>query len=371
MITMSKATRIRRAVTCGFAVLLLTLAAGPAVGTETSPDDSSTNESSTNRSSSEERDEYTRLLEKANSAYNERNYEQALTKYTRAAQHSPTNAFPYLGIARSYFWMDRYSVAVHHYDLFLQVAGQQSNPPDRVTDQLKDSRSERKLASSRSEGEAWQRPEAQRRLVSALRDELDDGNAYTAGGGGAWALYEALLRTDYVAPNLARLRSRLARKLVDEVDRRLVPEDSGFIPERSLDDWKEDRQRLDAASSIPVNEPLAERIASRKRVISAGIDMLNGNHGRAAEQFSEAADEMTEWQFLRWLRIACLIRTERYEAAEEAIAASRDKPFVTSQITRYLDLMEGLIAQRRGEMERASEVFDRLMQGASSNPDAS
>lgn len=371
MIAMHETTRIRRAITCCVTGLLLTLTAGPAMGAETSPEGSSTNESSENRSSSEKRDDYTRLLGQANSEYNKRNYEQALTRYTRAAQQSPTNAFPYLGIARSYFWMDRYSAAVHHYDLFLQVAGQQSTPPDRVTDQLKDARSERKLASSRSEGEAWQRPEAQRRLVSALRDELDDGNAYTAGGGGAWALYEALLRTSYVAPDLARLRSRLARKLVDEVDRRLVPEGSGFIPERSLDDWKEDQKRLDAAATIPVNEPLAERIDSRTRVISAGIDMLNGNHGRAAEQFGSAAEEITEWRFLRWLRIACLIRSERYTAAETAIEASRNKPFVTSQITRYLDLMEGLIAQRRGNDERASEIFDGLMRGGSSNPSSS
>ncbi len=365
---MVEPTHIKPVVACCFAGLLVTLTAGEAVGAKRSSEPSATNNSSSeDRSSSQGQNDYKQALDQANTAYNKRNYEQALTKYTRAAQQSPTNAFPYLGIARSYFWMDRYSAAVRHYDLFFKVADQQSSPPDRVTDQLKDARSERKLASSRSDGEAWQRPEAQRRLVSALRDELDDGNAYTAGGGGAWALYEALLRTNYVAPDLARLRSRLARKLVDEVDRRLVPEDSGVIPRRSLGDWKEDQQRLEAATSIPVNEPLAKRMNSRKQVIAAGIDMLNGNHGSAADQFSEAADEIDEWQFLRWLRIACLIRSERYDAAENAIEASRGKPFVTSQITRYLDLMEGLIAQRRGNNERASEIFNELIRGGNSD----
>jgi tetratricopeptide (TPR) repeat protein len=306
-------------------------------------------------------EEFAAKLQAANDAYNNNKYEAALAAYTDAAQLSPTDPFPYVGIARAYFWMDRYAAAVFHYDLFLKVASRRNDTRQKVDNQLKAARSERRLASSRSDGDAWQRPEAQRRLVSALRDELDEGAAYTAGGGGAWALYKALIRTNYVEPDLERLRRRLARKLVGEVDERLTPSSGALVPTRALEDWKEDDKRLEAAASLYVTGGLQERIDTRRKVVTAGIDMLNGNHADAATAFEQALGSLEDWTFLRWLRIACLIRSSQYKQANQAIASARNRPFITSNIQAYLTLMEGVIAQRQGRDDEAARIFRDLM----------
>ena len=325
-------------------------AAAPEEGTEA---EETSDEDSPGEKPSDER--YQRLLDQGRDAYNAKKYDEAADHYIRAAQTFPTRPQAYRNLARTYFWEKAYAQAIVYYDFYLKLV-----PDAKDVGKVK---RERKLAAQRAGDDVWQRPDSQTRVLETLRDALTDGRAYTQGGGGAWALYESLVRTGYVAPDLARIKQRLRKKLVDEFEGLLVSDSGQPVPILNLEEWQRQQMRLEAARSI-TEEPAVQKIIDRRlKIADAAIAMLNGRYDDAAKLSADALEANPDMPFVHWYRLTALAHDERYEEAREALETYREKldePSADEQ--QYLEVMEAILAHRDGDPTKASERYRKILE---------
>lgn len=298
---------------------------------------------------------YNRLLEMGRAAYNDENYQKATDAYLDAAQTFPERPEAYRNLARTYFWRKQYPRAGVYYDYYLQLV-----PAEKDVSKVK---RERKLAADRAGDDVWQRPDSQKRVLKALREALTDGEAYTEGGGGAWALYEALLRTGYVAPELAHLRDRLRKKLVDEFEGLVVTDGDQPVPVLSLEEWQRQQMRLEAARSIADQPDLRKVVDRRMHVTDTALALLNGRHSDAAELAAEAIDRNPDMPFLYWYHSTALVEAGRPVRARQALDRfEQNTDAGQTGEDSYIEVLRAVLNDRTGDSEAAADAYRRLLE---------
>ncbi len=300
---------------------------------------------------------YSTTMKAANAAYNNGDYKQAANRYLEAIQAAPRRAEPYRNLARSYFWLGKYAAAVTYYDFYVQLA-----PDSEDVNQIQ---SERRLAASRSGDDIYTMPESQQMARRALEQQLDSGRAYTSGGGGAWGLYNSLIRTNYARPDLANFQRRLVRKLLEEFDGMLVPESGQPVPRLDLEGWQLQLDRLQAARQLTGDEGLIDIVDSRSAVAEAGIALLTGNRGEAVALINGAMQKNPDLTFLHWFQVIALIESNQNEQALEAVAelgrqlAKTDAP---SSHVEYASVLRASILRRLGRHEDAADLYLQILE---------
>ncbi|MFU8804764.1 MAG: tetratricopeptide repeat protein [Bradymonadaceae bacterium] len=287
---------------------------------------------------------------RGNKAYNESRYAEAEQAFIEAIQTSPERPEAYRNLARTYFWQDQYSAATAYYDFYIRL-----NPQGEDAEQI---RSERRLASNRAGGEAWTMPESQRMALRALQNELDEGRAYTAGAGGAWGLYRALLRMQYAQPDLAVMRRQLLRRLVDEFEGHLIASEHQPSPILDLDDWKVQEERLAAARRISDDELVEDMLRRRELIVRAAQALLNHQFDHAVRLSAQAAEENPDMLFVNWYRITALTRSGKLEAALEVLETfARRLAQTAPHHLSYARIMRASLLRTMGREEDAAEMY--------------
>lgn len=287
-------------------------------------------------------------LEDANAAYNNGNYKRAVEGYIEAIQAGPREARAYRNLARSYFWLSKYAAAMTYYDFYIQLA-----PDAKDIEQIQ---SERRLASSRAGDEIYTLTESQKMARRALMEQLEGGRAYTSGGGGAWGLYNSLLRTDYARPNLADFQRRLVRSLLEEFDGMLVPTSGQPVPQLDLDQWQLQSQRLEAARLLTRDEAMRGIIERRSAVAEAGIAFLTGNREGAVALIQMALEKNPDLSFLRWHHVVALMEAGQNEQALEAVGELDESLAATNASDSHVDYATVLRANILRQLERHDDA---------------
>jgi tetratricopeptide (TPR) repeat protein len=294
-------------------------------------------------------------VKRGNAAYNDGDYDTARRAYVDAIQASPSKAAAYRNLARTYFWEDRYGAAAAYYDHYLRLA-----PDAEDIDKVK---AERRLAAERARDTVYTVSDVQRRALEALQKELESGRAYTSGGGGAWGLYETLLRTGYAEPQLAQLRARLSRRILDEFDATIVPKSNQLTPRLDLDDWQLQAERLSAARSIADDPALAEILKTRSTVVEAAIAMLTGQWADAAKLARLARTSNPDLGFLAWFEASSLIGAKKYDEALTFLdQLARDMLDRDQSKLDYVRLLRAIALQKLERHDDASELYLEVLE---------
>ncbi|MBA2664122.1 MAG: hypothetical protein H0U74_17660 [Bradymonadaceae bacterium] len=296
----------------------------------------------------------TSALKRANDAYNQSRYDEARDGFIEAIQAEPHAPDAYRNLARTYFWQNDYSSATAYYDLYMRLAAEAAD--------LEQVRAERRLAATRAGDQIWQMPEGQRLALKALGDELDEGRAYTAGGGGAWGLYRTLLRMQFAQPELAQLRRRLVRRLLDEYEGLMVPQVNQLAPLLDLEDWKVQRERLRAARTLTNDEAMLDVLRRREMIVEAAEALLLGRYPAAATLAESAASENADIAFLHWYRIAALIYAGRHALAMTAVEelGRRLLDAAPAQLD-YARIVRAAVLQASGKHDDAAGIYLDLL----------
>lgn len=295
---------------------------------------------------------YSVTMKAANAAYNNGDYKQAASGYVRSIQAAPRKPEAYRNLARSYFWLGKYAAAVAYYDFYVQLA-----PDAKDVEQIQ---SERRLAASRAGDDIYTLPESQQMARRALDQQLDAGRAFTSGGGGAWGLYNSLLRTDYARPDIANFERRLVRKLLEEFDAMLVPESGQPVPRLDLESWQLQLDRLQAARQLTDDEGLLDIIDSRSAVAESGIALLTGNRDEAVALINGAIKKNPDLGFLHWFRVVALLEANQNTQALDAVSelgrqlAAMNAP---SSHIEYASVLRASILRRLGRHDDAGDLY--------------
>ena len=290
-----------------------------------------------------------------NALYNKGNYKGAITHYAAAIQAEPSNGPPYRNMARCYFWLEQYAAASAYYDFYLRVADAETKDVDTI-------RKERKLAIERAGSSVYVLPPNQKQALTALTQELTSGSAYTDGGGGAWALYKALLRTGFAEPTLTDLRSQLTRRLLDEFDASMIPPMGSFTPVLDMDGWRVQAGRLEAARSLARDPALKEVAARRAKVVAAANALLSGDFNEAAVLSKTAQVENPDLDFLRWFTVSALLKSNQHDVALATIKElARKSKEVSPALLEYARVLRAIALQKAGRSDDAAEVFSDVL----------
>lgn len=267
----------------------------------------------------------------ARAAYSAEDFDAAARFLVEAIHRDPENARYYLGLARAEYWRGDYDKAVYYYDLYLGSLAGFIAPDARAADRPDRVRSERNSANAeRANAAAPVRPpEAAESAREALEARITEGPILATTGGGALALYDAMLRAGYAHPNLLQIRARLASALLAEATS-IVDEDVATIPQLTLVQWRTQRDRFEAWKRLvpaPAERPdtdippsaLAgdiggtaitpwERADAHVAFCEGQIQALNENPMQAAERFRLAIEQMPEHLPARMGRLNALYR---------------------------------------------------------------
>lgn len=294
--------------------------------------------------------QWTDAFKRANVAYNAEKYEEAVSLYVAAIQADPSQPAAYRNLARTYFWLDRYASAVAHYDNYLRLATGASD--------LEQIKSERRLASDRAGEAVWTMPDPQRLTRAALNDALEEGAAFTEGGGGAWGLYQTLLRTGYAQPELAQLRARLARRLLDEYEAALMTESTQPTPRLSMGDWQVQMERLSHARSVARDEAVRDVVDRRATIAEAALALLTGQSGEAAGLAELAATNNPDYAFVKWYEIVALMEADRPEDALEKLQAfARELATNNPSMLDYARVLRAEILRRTDRSSDSADLY--------------
>jgi tetratricopeptide (TPR) repeat protein len=294
-------------------------------------------------------------VKSGNTAYNGGDYASALRWYTQAIQADSNQATTYRNLARTYFWQDQYAAATSFYDHYLRLA-----PADALD--LEQVKAERKLASTRAGEDVWTIPDNQRLARQALDSELQTGKAFSEGGGGAWGLYETLIRTGYVQPDLAQLKSTLTRRVLDEFEGLLQPQGNDLVPQLSIEAWQMQSQRLAAARAVVLDPTVTAMIDRRSTVVEAGLALLGGRTAKAVDLAKLARKENPDLKWTPWYEIVALTRAGSHEAALETLESfSRQLRQENPAQLPYATTMKAIILQRLERWDDAAQTFQIVL----------
>lgn len=295
-------------------------------------------------------------VKEGNAAYNGGDYPAAQRWYTQAIQADPNQPAPYRNLARAYFWQDNYSAATAFYDHYLRLAPMDATDLDQV-------RAERKLASNRAGDNVWILPDNQRLARQALDAELQNGKAYTDGGGGAWGLYETLVRTGYAQPDMAQIRATLARRLVDEFEGLLQPGGSDLVPQLSFEAWQVQSQRLAVAQRV-VSDPAAlDALLRRATVVEAAISLLGGRTSNAVDLARLARSQNPDLKWTGWYEVVALSNAGKHQEALDALETfARTLRAENPAQLPYASTLKAMLLQRLERWDDAAATFELVLQ---------
>ncbi|RAL22283.1 hypothetical protein DL240_10550 [Lujinxingia litoralis] len=296
---------------------------------------------------------YQAALDRGTSRYNGGEYEAARQAFVQAAQIVPGQAASYRNLARANFWLERYAEATHHYDHYLRLA-----PEAGDAEQI---RLERRMAATRAAGQGYVVPGAQRQALEALERELTRGQALTPAGGGAYGLYQTVLRMGYAAPELAQIQARLAQRLVDEHDAGLLAAPSGLVPTLDQQDWAVQRERLQLAAELTPDPLTAELVERRLLVVEAAEALLGSRLDRAAERAQEAAEANPDLRFVGWYQVAALAAGGEHERALQALDAFRARADWDAPTDRQAAVLRAQLLQALGRSEEAARALESAL----------
>lgn len=336
----------------------LFLAPAVALSAADSGDETEDSAGETPRSDSKEesaRDQKANALSQAaNRAYNDGDYSASEAQFRELIQLVPDRRTAYRNLARSYFWQAKYPEAVAYYDIYLRVS---ADADDREQIQ-----SERRLATSRAGDRVWSLPSAQAQVLSALESALENGHAYTAGEGGAWGIYNALLRAGYAQPELAGLKRRLARNLLTEFVGLLVPDAGQPTPQLDLDDWRVQQERLDAVLGLSDDPEVIDVVERRSSLTAAATALLTDRFERARALSQQAAEDNPDQPFILWFLARAELENSR--PAEALKTLERIKTESASQhpaLEDYAEIFRAAVLQRMNNSDEAAEIYLKLI----------
>lgn len=294
------------------------------------------------------------LLKAANQTYNAGDYAQAALQFRQVIQRDPQRPIAYRNLARSYFWQAEYPEAVAYYDFYLRVA-----PEAQDRQQVE---SERRLAASRAAERVWRTPPAQAQAFDALEAALETGHAYSAGAGGAWGIYRSLLRTGFAQPELAGVKRRLVRKLLDEYVGLLVPAAGQPVPRMELDDWRVQLERLDAVKDLSDDPAILQVVSPRALLARAAVALLSDRADRAKTLSAQAAEENPDMPFIGWFQVRALLDLGEHQAALDALdALSAQLSPMHPDFAAYADILRAAALERLGQSDEAAQIYLRLL----------
>lgn len=316
--------------------------------------------------------------------YGEENFTEARRYIIEAIQREPNVAIYYLGLARTEYWLGHFDNAVYYYDIYLVDLAQQIPSDVREADMPSRVRGEREAANgARTMPTASpQAPQASTAARAAFDARVTEGPILTSTGGGAVAMYEAMLRAGYANPDLVDVKERLATALLREAGE-VVGDHDAALPVLSLAQWQTQQERLDrwlaltpdvasATNGIPpsaMDPAVASTLNRRARVrahvalCGAQIQYLNQNYTQAAEGFRSAFELLPDFVPAHMGRLNALVRLgNASETAEPEILR------LENQLQRHApnsvglaDVYRAAFAAQRGDGEGAARALGTLL----------
>jgi tetratricopeptide (TPR) repeat protein len=308
--------------------------------------------------------------QEARTLYGDGNYEEAGRYIVEALQRSPRNTQYVLGLARTYNWLTRYDEAVFYYDLYL--VDLLSELPDNLAarDRIDAVRAERDSANEQRQESASpvQMPAQQDIARDAVRQRISEGPILTESGGGAVAMYWALLRTGYARPDLGLVRADLRAALESEI-RRDVASNRATIPVLNLRAWTTHQQRLiateDLLDEVPSGSPeLSPDLTAIRLFIDGQLQMLNENPGPALAQFDAAIALSPTLLPAHIARLNALLATSQSGRPEgEAALAAARTAIDRADPARigFVSIYEAAFAAQAGRTRDAAEQLHELL----------
>lgn len=298
---------------------------------------------------------YAAAVKEGNAAYNRGDYPGAQRAYIQAIQADPDQAVPYRNLARAYFWQDQYAAATAFYDDYLRLASLDATDLDQV-------KAERKLAATRAGDHVWTLPDNQRLARAAFIAELQKGPAFAEGGGGAWGLYETLLRTGYCQPDLAQLKATLVRRLLDEFEAGLQTQGNDLVPQQSFESWSVQSQRLAAARQIAADPTLVDVLARRATIVEAALALLGGRAANAVDLARLANKQNPDLKWTNWYVIVSLTQAGQHAEALEALENyARELRAQNPAQLPYATTIKAMLLQRLERWDDAAQAFQLVL----------
>jgi tetratricopeptide (TPR) repeat protein len=316
--------------------------------------------------------------EEARSYYAEGDFEAALPGAIAAVQQAPAAPEYYLGAARILFQMERYDEAVFYYDIYIQHFGPilPADTPER--NRLTRAREERTTAnnSRTTPSSAVPEPAGQGEARAALVARIAEGIAITPTGGGALAIYDALLRTGYARPDLLTLRSELRACILEEASL-FVAVNRAAMPALSIEEWEVQRTRMQRYVDL-APEPLPTASGQPREVANAGLGLamlelaqgqlryLNQDFTAAAERFGAALTAQPDFLPAHVGRLNALFSAERglTSEAHQALAAFQtlaEASATDPEIGLLASIYEAAFVAQSGDRDEAITLIEAML----------
>lgn len=285
-------------------------------------------------------------------AYNNEDFAGARQAFIEAIQWAPERGESYRNLARTYYWLGDYAAAVAFYDDYLRLTPQASD--------LAEIQQERRSALSRADGVMWTLPSEQQMIRNAFLRELDVGRGITAGGGGAFGLFQALMRAGYASPQIREDRQRLEQKISAEFEAALVAKDA-FIPQMRHQDWQMQAERLQALAELVRRPEQGDYLERRSQVVEALLMLLDGNYERAAHQAGQAALNNPDLPWISWYEIIAFSRAGRPQQALEALTTQMERTELRPQARERYEILRAHIYRQLGQNQEAARIYQELL----------
>lgn len=296
---------------------------------------------------------FSEAFDRGRQAYNSEDFEGARDAFIKAIQVAPDEEESYRNLARAYYWLGEYAAAVAFYDYYLRL---NSEADDQAMIQQ-----ERRSALSRADGALWTLPSEQQMVRAAFIRELEEGRGLTAGGGGAFGLYQALLRAGYAAPEIGEYRQRLEQKIGAEFEANLAVRDN-FLPLMRRQDWQMQAERLEALFELTRRPERLEDLERRLLVVKALQTLFDGNYAEGAQAASRAAAQNPDLPWMNWYHVLGLSRAGRPQQALQALQALLEQQKQASpQATARYEVLRAHILRQLDRDEEAAQIYRRLL----------
>jgi len=294
------------------------------------------------------------IIKRANQEYNAGEYTQSIKNYRKAIQKDPEKKMAYRNVARAYFWLEDYRTALAYYDFYLGV-------PGAIKDE-EQIRKERRLAAERAGSARYRSPKTQRKILTALEKTLNKGSALRANGGGAFRMYENLLRAGFAEPRLIDIRKRLASALMNEFDASILPKSDTILPIISIEGLGIQQKRLEALVELSHDEAMLGLVKRRRKILLAMDAILDGDEKRAISSSAEAARQNPDLLFLSWFVISSLLKSGDTESALKEISQlARRLKQESPELLEYVRVLRALAIQQKGGHKDAAEMFSTIL----------